>query len=315
MLRLTNSEMSCFRRCKRKWYLTYYRGLRPKANTEYGSPISIGNLVHDSLAHYYDPMIRLDPVLYAQSQVDEAKTENPGYEIEIDKEWKLVEAMLIGYLEWLEDTGSDSDLRLLGSETFVEVNVPEEKSGVEGGFSILSKLDAPVEQVSDGAKLALEHKTVASLDQPLQSLKIDTQLLTEHLVRFLDAIDKGASSEEAYDQCHGILYNMLRKVKRTAAARPPFYGRETVPHNIHELRNHWLHVIAIAREIIHVQRQLPTVPHHLIVPPSPGMDCKWSCPFFKICHMFDDNSRVEEAIEAMYDVDDPLKRYQGSVRF
>lgn len=297
--------MASFRRCRRKWWLSSYRCLVPRAANAPGSALSIGNLVHDALAAYYG-QVETDPVEYARQKVLNAVAENPGYEVELTREWDLVEAMLSGYVEWLEETGEDADLRMMGAERKVEIQMTE-------GVTLISKLDAPVERISDGAKLALEHKTVSSLDQPLNLLKIDTQLLTEHLVRFMDAQAKGATPQEAYDECQGILYNMLRKVKRTARAKPPFYGRETVTHNIHELRNHWQHVLEIAREIEKVRTRLDAgEDHHRVVPPSPMGDCKWSCPFFRVCVMFDDNSRVEDALDAMFVVGNPLERYEDT---
>ena len=89
-----------------------------------------------------------------------------------------------------------------------------------------------------------------------------------------------------------------------------------MPHNIHELRNHWKHVVSIAREISETTERLSNEEdHQFVAPPSPGMDCKWSCPFFRVCAMFDDNSRVEDAIEAMYEEVNPLERYEGSEEF
>lgn len=306
MLRLSNSEMVTFRRCKRRWWLSYFRGLIPLAEHERGSAISIGNLVHDALAAYYDPEVRQDPVEHARGQVEAAIYVNPGYEIEITKEWDLVEAMLTGYMEWLEDEAADSDLIYLGSERRAEVAISDD-------VALISKLDAVVEQRSDGAKLALEHKTVGNfVDRPALAA-LDTQLLTEHLVRFMDAQEKGATSDEAYAECHGVLLNMLRKVKRTARATPPFYMRVVVPHNVEELRNHWRHVLSIAREIQSVTRRLEEgESHHSVVPPSPANDCCWSCEFFKVCKMWDDGSRIEDAISAMYRVGNPLERYDGS---
>ena len=40
-------------------------------------------------------------------------------------------------------------------------------------------------------------------------------------------------------------------------------------------------------------------------------DCEWSCDFVKICPLFDDGSRVEDAIQDMYTERDPLSYYQG----
>jgi PD-(D/E)XK nuclease superfamily protein len=305
-LRLSNSEMATFRRCRRKWYLSQYRRLSPRASYSFGTPIHIGNVVHDALAAYYDPELRTDPVAHARAYVDGVIHDDPAHEYEAEKEWTLIEPMLTGYVEWLEETGADSDLKFIGSERMVEAQMTE-------NVTLISKLDAPVEQISDGAKLALEHKTVGSLEEPLGLLKIDTQLLTEHLVRFMDAQAKGADADEAYDQCHGVLYNMLKKNKHTSRAKPPFYGRLTIPHNIYELRNHWKHVLETAREISKATVRLDAnEDHHRVCPPSPDKTCQWQCQFFKVCGMFDDGSQVEAALDAMYEEKDPLERYQGA---
>jgi hypothetical protein len=306
VLRLTNSEMKEYRRCKRKWWLSTYRRLAPRAPELPNTPLSIGNLVHDALANYYDPQARTDPVEYAERWAQTQIELNPETEVESTKEIELVRAMLSGYLEWLGETGADADIEVLGVERQVEVALVD-------GVNLLTKLDAPIQRRSDGAKLAFEHKTVASLDQPFVALKHDTQLLTEHLGLFLDARSKGATNEEAYEQCHGILYNMLRKVKRTASAKPPFYGREDAPHNLFELRAHWHHVVAIAAEITTSRAALDAgQAHHAVVPPNPTRDCKWDCPFFKMCVMLDDGSDAEGALHDLYEERDPLRRYEGS---
>lgn len=316
-LRLSNSEMSTWRRCPRKWWLGTYRELTPRRELEAGTPLVIGNLVHDALAAYYDPVNSADPVAHAQAECDRIAREVPTLADEVEKDRQLVTAMLEGYLEWLADNGADQDLEIEGTERMVEVLIapPIEVDGqtVRGGVTLLSKLDAPVTRRSDGLKLAFEHKTVGSLDKPLHLLRLDTQLLTEHLARFLFAVSQGATAEEANHQCSGILYNMLRKVKRTAAAKPPFYARVDVPHNVNELRNHWRHVMAVAREIQETRIALDAgADHHTVCRPSPMDDCKWSCPFFKVCPMVDDGSDVEGALAELYVKADPLRRYDDA---
>ncbi len=304
-LRLSNSEMTAYRRCKRKWYVTTYLELGLRVGPSPGSALSIGDLVHDALASYYDPEVKADPVKFVQDRIAEEIKESPGSEDDLRKEEALCVAMLEGYLIWLAEEGIDADIQVLGTERMVEVPLIE-------GATLISKLDAPVFRESDGARLAFEHKTVGGLDQMLPMLKLDTQLLTEHLVLFLDYIEKGATQDEAYDQCHGILYNMLKKNKRTAAAKPPFYGRVDVPHNIHELRNHWRHCAAIAREIQETRRRLDAgEDHQAVVPPNPKRECTWDCPVFRVCVMFDDGSDIAGALDAMYEKVDPLERYAG----
>lgn len=319
-LGLSNSEMAVFRRCRRRWYLGHYRRMKPRVKPGAGTAISIGNFVHDALAAYYVPAAeeRIDPVTYAQTALELAIAEHPAEETERRKEFGMVEAMLSGYMEWLAEEGADADLTIIGSEQTVRVplrtgNEPVVlPSGQE--LILLSKLDAPVEQKSDGHRLALEHKTTTSLDAPLIGYRIDGQFLTEHLARFLHSIEEGMSAEEAYEDCSGILVNLLKKSKRTAKAAPPFFHRVEVPHNIHELRNHWKHVVAIANEIAATEMRLDAgESHHTAAPPTPIPDrCKWECEFFRICPLFDDGSDAEGALNAIYEQRDPLERYTES---
>ena len=309
-LGLSNTEMAQWRRCPRKWYLATYLGLKRRVGPEAGSALSIGDLVHNALAAYYDPAQNADPVAFAEAELEKEIKEHPADEDALRKEFGLVSAMLSGYLEWLSETGADSDLRILGSERMVRIPL-KYGDGTPVGVHLLSKLDAPVEKISEGRRLALEHKTTGDLAQPLMGLRIDSQLLTEHLALFLAAKEAGASTEEALDACRGILYNMLKKVKRTAAAKPPFFKREEVTHNIIELRNHWHHVIAVAVEIQAATERLNAgESHHTVCRPNPmPHDCYRMCPFFRVCPMADDGSDFEGALATIYEEHDPLERY------
>lgn len=306
VLRLSNSEMKLWRSDKRHWYLSIYRRLAKRVEEEPGSALSLGNRIHDALAAYYDQSNSQDPVDFATGVMQKRLDEQPAMEDELLAEHKLVSLMLSGYLEWLEETGADANLRILGSERTVEIELVP-------GINLLSKLDAPVERVSDGARLALEHKTVGNLEQHMPLLKSDSQFLTEHLARFLDAIRSGMSEEEAQQDCHGVLLNCLRKVQRTAKAKPPFYGRTDVPHNIIELRNHWKHCVGIGYDILAARARLDAgESHHTVCPPNASRESTWSNPFLKIYAMMDDGSDYEGALADMFVESDPLERYVGS---
>jgi hypothetical protein len=306
---LSNSEMAEWRRCRRKWYLSHYRRLRKKTDDEPGSATWIGNLVHDALAAYYDPVEPVDPVGYAEAALEVAIAEHPSIEDAARKEFEMVRIMLEGYIEWLAESGADAGLRVLGSEQTVRVEM--KLAGEPVGVTLLAKLDAPIERESDGFRSALEHKTTDSLTAPIEGYRINTQFLTEHLARFLHAMEQGMSPEEAYNDCPGITVNLIRKSKRTARAKPPFYAREEVTHNIHELRNHWHHVVTIAREIASAEARLDAgEDHRTVVPSNPiPRDCSWSCPFFRLCPMMNDGSDYEGYIEAAFEEHDPLERY------
>lgn len=299
--------MRAWRRCRRKWWLGQYRGLQRPDTDDFNRPLSIGTRVHDVLAFYYSPGLERDPreaMDHLREGVESDVEANPAFEVDIRKEADLVEKMLDGYFNWLEESGADSDLKVVEPESEVEVELFE-------GATILSKIDARVERISDGRRGALEHKTVGSLTDPVRRLQVDSQLLTEHLVEYISLLDEGHEENRA----DFVLYNMLRKTKRTARAKPPFYAREEVRHNVYELRSHWYHVAAIAREILSATEKLDAGgdPNSLCYP-NPTADCTWDCTFSSVClgGHFDDGSEVEPLLEESYVEGDPLERYRSS---
>jgi len=304
-LRLTNSEMTTFRRCKRKWYLGTYRQLG-KPESVAGNPLAIGTRVHNGLAAYY-----LDnschPAVALRAGVEQDIVDYPFEAEQLRKDLDLCDAMLTGYIEWLEETGIDSDIRVIAPETKIEVALFDD-------VTLLSKLDARVERISTGTRLALEFKTAQSLTAPLPTLQIDSQLLTEHLVEFLALCDSGSEADAAASRAQGVLYRMMRKVKRTATAKPPFYAEEEVLHNLDELRNHWRHVVAIAREIVEATRNLDNGGDpHTYAYPSARSTCSWDCNFLDACKLMDAGAGAdpEGYIAENFIVRDPLARYKG----
>jgi hypothetical protein len=302
-LRLTNSEMKTFKRCRRKWWLSTYRGLGPRQR-DFNRPTGIGTRVHNALAVLYDPVAPQDPVAWLKQSVQEDLTKFPDERSNIEKEADLALAMIEGYWEWLEETGADRGFEVVASEGAREAVLYED-------VTLLSKLDARiVHRERQDIRLALEHKTVGDLSTPLPFLQIDTQLLTEHLVEYMSLRNEGRDADAA----QGVLYNMLRKCKRTSRAKPPFFGREEVKHNRHELEKHWMHVIAVAKRIRQVETELEAgASHHEVCEPNPTRDCKWECPFFHICSHFDDGSNVELDLAADFEVGNPLQRYADTV--
>jgi hypothetical protein len=136
------------------------------------------------------------------------------------------------------------------------------------------------------------------------TLGINQQMLHYHVIDDL-------LTEQGEPRPEGALYNMLRKVKRTRAAVPPFYTRIPIDHNRFELEGYRRQLQGTIARIEQTEDDLEIAPwaHQSIVPPRPSRDCTWKCDFFKICRMFDDGSRVEAAIEEHYVAGDPLAYY------
>lgn len=304
-VRLTNSEMKQVHRCRRKWYLGTYRGLRRRGSQDFNRPLSIGSRIHDVLAFFYEPGFNRDrgaAMTYFWHGVALDVDAHPTFDKDIEKEADLCDAILEGYFDWVEEEGVDSEYEVVAPEDEVEVPLIE-------GATLLSKIDVIVKHVEDGTLGNLEHKTGGDF-RLAERAQIDTQFLTEHLVQFLRRIDQGEDAES--NSVRFVVLNMLKKSKRTARAKPPFYKREEVHHNVDELRSHWRHAAEVARQVLAMRERLDGgYSHHDVCPPNPTRDCTWDCPFKDVClsGMMDDGSDYEGFLSEHYEVGDPLERY------
>lgn len=321
---VSNSEVQTLKDCPRRWWLAWHRGLKPRRRQVIDAR-STGQRMHVALAALYTPngSIRdaTKALLYAQRadrrDLDAQLLRETFYEseeiynavVEAEKSltsaFDLEHAMLEGYLEWMQETGVDENLEVVSVEQRVEIELPLELSRTArwriGTVKLIAKLDARVRNTLTGAIKFIDHKTVGTLHDP--TLGINQQMLHYHAVEELANPD-GPRSE-------GALYNMLRKVKRTRSAKPPFYARIPIDHNKFELEGYGRQLYGIIDRFEKLEPALERHPdlHQMIVPPRPSRDCAWKCDFFKICRMFDDGSRVEAAIEEHYETGDPLAYY------
>jgi hypothetical protein len=306
-LLLSNSEVQCWKDCRRRWFLTYYRelGLKRSEDKSVGAR-QLGSRIHIALcAMYQDGMNPIEVVnqVYAEDEVLYAN--DPQAIIEMKKEQDLAKAMLEGYVQWVADEGADEGIELVAAETVLEV--PLDKLGHEG-VALRGKLDQRVVRKIDQARLFLDHKTVGDLTTPPRMLPLDEQMKHYHLLEKLDSLYK--TGDEPPWRTDGGIYNMLRKVKRTATAKPPFYGRAEVHHNDETLRNMWTRVSKVIIEIKQAHEALDSgSDHQYICPPRPTRDCTWKCDFFAVCPMFDDGSNVEGLLDEYYVHVDPHERY------
>lgn len=322
---LSNSEVQAFKDCPRKWWLTWYRGLRPHSRSVVGAR-STGERIHIALAALYSPNGSKADALKAlnHAQLDDMDELNrqavasafsegltnedlDNKENELRKSFDLEHAMLTGYLEWIEESGVDSDIEVTSVEREVEVSLtgsdPYDEDRWQSPVKLIAKLDAQIRSLTTGRRKFIDHKTVSTLIDP--TLGINQQMLHYHIIDAMLA-ENGNRSE-------GALYNMLRKVKRTRASKPPYYGRVPIDHNQFELDNYRQQLYGILDMIVTAENALVTgVRHQAACPSHPSRDCVWKCDFFKICRMFDDGSRVEAAIEEHYVAGNPLNYYKDS---
>jgi PD-(D/E)XK nuclease superfamily len=323
----TRGELGSADRCWRQWYLGYYRQLRLPED-DYTTLRATGDRVHRALAAWYqpegtprtDPREALERILtedytlllkslgHATTPYDEDTGGDPRVET-LRKKFtdaaNLERAMVAGYLQWIEETGADSDLRVTGPEQplSAEVNVPIDQPPGDRDVIVAGLLDARFTRVVDGVRLFHEVKTKGDLTSMVRSLPQDHQLLHYHLLEFLNLPD-------ADSRCDGALYTVLRRVKRSDRAKPPFYARYEIRHNQIEVESYRRHMMAGIKSVLQVEGALNAgADHHDVAPPSPTEDCYWSCQFAPVCPLFDDGSRVEDMVNALYVRADPLAHY------
>lgn len=303
----SNSELRTFKRCRRKWYLSHFRQLSPREVSVTGAR-ELGTQIHKSLEAWYapdgsphtDPREALERVL-VEDWTSLTASANPetGPNPEAVKQYKdqcdLARAIISGYVEWLAETGVDEDLEVIAPETKLTAEILPD-------IALIGKLDVEVRRRSDRTRLFIDHKSVGNLTTPLRTLHLDEQMLTYMLLQKLNTPDGELSA--------GALYNMLRKVKRTARAKPPFYERIEIQHNQHEIDSFHVRLVGTITVILDViQQLLDGADHRAVAYPTPTSDCSWDCDFLAICSMMDDGSRVEDFISENYVQVDPLARY------
>jgi len=302
---ISNSELQTFKRCRRKWFLAWHRGLRAIRESPVGTR-QVGARLHLALkAHYVpggpparttmlDELERL--ITLERSNLDGQTDDEERMKFEQDADLERI--MLEGYVQWLADTGADADLKVIAPETYLEAALSEFNETV----AIIGKLDVRVQRTTDGAILFLDHKSLGEFTKTTRLLPITEQMMHYQLLEELNAPEG--------QHVAGALYNMMRRVKRTGSARPPFYQRVEVHHNAHVMRNYRRRIVGEITDILEVQDQLQAgADHQTIAYPSPTRDCYWDCPFLQVCPMFDDGSRAEDMLAEHYTAGDPLSYY------
>jgi hypothetical protein len=307
----SNSEMQAFKRCRRKWWFRYYLGLGVKREGPVG-PRAIGTRVHACVAQYYNGQASvapafaiLEPLALHDMLVAEDVERCPDQEVDIRKEADLSRAMLEGYFEWLEETGADEGLEIIAAEQALESDVGIIRGdGSVQVVTIMGKLDLRVRQ--DGVSAFLDHKTVQEFTTPTRTLHLDEQMLLYHWL----------VEQTGGERVGGAIYNMIRKVKRTARSKPPFYERFTVQHAPAEVQSFYVRMTGTLRVMIGVRAELDEGSDpRLVVYPTPTRNCSWDCDFYPVCPLIDrpDIGAGQTLIDQLYEVTDPYARYGTDV--
>lgn len=301
---VSNSSIQTFKQCRRKFWLEHYRTLRPKLKETTGA-LALGSRVHLALEIYYGEIgsgvastdVDLVSIWKQLCEDDRDLIMMEGLDTTtFDNEAELGRIMLEGYLEWIAEEGIDSDLEILSQEERLDADF------LDGRVKVVGKIDQRVRRRSDGARLIRDFKTSANFGDLYKTIEMNEQFILYMVLEMLKKDEK--------DRVGGAIVTALKKNKRTAAAKPPFYEQIEVGHNIFTLRNFYMRLQGELQQIVDMWDRLDAgEDHHVVAYPSPSRDCSWKCPFNQVCPMFDDGSDVERALEDQFEPRSPFEYY------
>jgi hypothetical protein len=265
---------------------------------DFTGALALGSRVHEALDIYYSQGI---PLLDAHAQLvkRDMKLLTDAYRdtTELETEAELGRVMLEGYLEWVEIEGIDAELEMISTEEIIE------RPMMDGRVTLQGKIDMRVRRKIDNVRMFRDFKTVGgSFTDFGATAHMNEQILTYMVLE--EAQNNGEERSE------GGIFTMLRKVKRGAYAKPPFYGQIEVRHNAFALRSFWQRLEGTLEDMLRVRDGLDAgESHYKLAYPKPSRDCKWKCQFFAICPLVDDGSAAEAAISDAFEVADPYGYY------
>jgi hypothetical protein len=287
---ISNSELSAWARCPRKWFITYYLGFRP-ADEPVTSSMLLGSRIHTALEARYGHGLDALDVLRLLYQIE--IPEHPEHERDLLGEMDLALIMVSGYLDWAAETGEDADYEVIAAEQDVRTDLP----GLPG-VMLRAKLDQVRRRVSDGALIFKDWKTSATFDRH-ETLALDPQMRLYCLIQQLMVRDGDHPPVVA-----GGRITTLRRCKRTSASKPPYYQADDFSYNPEQIDSTYRRTLQLCREIMAAREGLGEVyargglveqvnwfQREYLRPVPILTDCSWSCPLAKgECVAMDDGS-------------------------
>jgi hypothetical protein len=167
---------------------------------------------------------------------------------------------------------------------------------------LMGKLDLRVLKKTENLRLVQDFKTTQSFNQFNETGHMLNQLKIYQLLDMLT----GTPGQ----RIEGGAFRLLKKVKRTTRAIPPFYQEVVIRHNVYALRSFWVQIQGILTDMVRTRNALLAGGDPLVYAyPNATRECKWDCAFHVICPLFDDGSDVDQAIKDHYDVGNPYDYY------
>lgn len=300
----SHSEMATYKDCRRKWMMQYYWKLRRKREPK-AVARDTGIMVHGALELFYiagglngpdSEKIMFDFLKNARDEDMLKVTQLAETADAVAAEKKALRdihetsrILCEGYVEWLKETGADVGLILDQREQ--EYRVPGPVEGTE----IMGIIDLGGTDEQSGDLIVMDTKVTASIDEMLKTLHLQEQ---GPMYAVLAKI-----SDPNPDRGFRVIWNMIKRNKQTARAKPPFYQRYELAVNSDQLRQFYAQLQGQIEDILRTEARLNAgEPHIQVAYPTPSKDCTWKCQYFSVCGAMNDMKRndIEYLINAYF---------------
>lgn len=294
--RVSHSEFKTFRRCPRQWWLHYVRKLSPPRVST--GALSLGSLTHVGMEYLYEGG-ELENAMDAIR--DKALEVLP--QAEDPEAWMKQAAdaqnFVVGYHEWLRETGADQRYEHVASEEELEMPLHVMEDGVP--WVLIGKLDRRVLDRETGRVRYMDFKTTARFDDIIEQAPRNEQFPTYDLLM----------RHNYGETVGGGIWRMILKLKRAKDGDKEFFRDYEASFNDQFLESVRRRYVAMATQMHGMELTLTERPelHQFFAYPTPQFSCSWDCDFKIVCDMFDDGSRAEDALRSMYVNTDPYERY------
>jgi hypothetical protein len=278
---VSHSEMATYKECKRRWFLQYYMRLKRKRQAPRVAA-DTGVAVHAALHQYYVIGGRRNHEKGYKTAMQYLKDERasmlardltPDDIKDINEIYNVADIVTKGYFEWLDETGADDHWTVQGSEERLVMDGPVENTEVKGFIDLWG-------EHSSGDLVVMDTKVVASIGDALKTLHLNEQgPLYGVLMRVNNPDARGLR----------VIWNMIKRNKQTARAKPPFYQRYELAINPDQLAQFYAQLHGQLSDMLETERRLNEGEHHVMVAyPNPTRDCSWKCPYIAVCGAMQD---------------------------
>lgn len=277
--RFSPSEISTFHDCRRKWMLSYFMSIKRKER-EVRYPQTTGNLGHGALEVFYQnkgiygegSREKAEEWLREQRAIDLAECAEEHTDT-IIKAHKTAEACLHSYLHWVDQTGVDIDLEIIGTEDKLVMPGPIPGTELNGRIDLLAR------DRRTGEIVVLDFKFVGSITDKIRQLHLDLQAKTY-----------GILARHKYQRPVRVAFRLIKLNQRSTKVKGPQEEEYTIHLNDAQLDTYWTQLGGVMFDIVHLSNRLTDgdLSHQILAYPSPSDSCSWKCEFFAVCPMLDD---------------------------